>query len=284
MTQLAAAFIEVQIAISWVVDNYNRVAEWYASARRVMDIVDACDAIDAEIAEARRRRRGPRRRRAPACASPISRLPTAAAGPLLVGRRPRGRAPARPCTSRRIQHRQVDAGARAGGPVAGARAAASTLPDRAQVMITPQKSYLPLGSLKGALLYPEPDAAGAQRRRSRRRSEGRPRGAGARGSTRWRAGTRCCPTASASAWPSPGCSFTSRRSSSSTTRCPRWRRSAQAALLARLETELARRHHRQPRPAPGPDGRPRSPARAGAQRRRRGAAAERARRRWRRAK
>ena len=47
VTQLAAAFVQVQIAISWVVDNYNRVAEWYASARRVMDIVDACDAIDA---------------------------------------------------------------------------------------------------------------------------------------------------------------------------------------------------------------------------------------------
>ena len=31
------------------------------------------------------------------------------------------------------------------------------MPDGARVMITPQKSYLPLGSLKGALLYPEPD-------------------------------------------------------------------------------------------------------------------------------
>jgi len=33
---------------------------------------------------------------------------------------------------------------------------ALTLPDRSQVMITPQKSYLPLGSLKGALFYPNP--------------------------------------------------------------------------------------------------------------------------------
>jgi putative ATP-binding cassette transporter len=30
------------------------------------------------------------------------------------------------------------------------------LPDRAQMMIAPQKSYLPLDSLKGALLYPDP--------------------------------------------------------------------------------------------------------------------------------
>jgi vitamin B12/bleomycin/antimicrobial peptide transport system ATP-binding/permease protein len=49
VTQLAAAFVQVQIAISWTVDNYNRIAEWYASARRVMDIVDASTAIDADI-------------------------------------------------------------------------------------------------------------------------------------------------------------------------------------------------------------------------------------------
>jgi len=30
------------------------------------------------------------------------------------------------------------------------------MPDSAQVMVTPQKSYLPLGSLKGALFYPDP--------------------------------------------------------------------------------------------------------------------------------
>ncbi len=46
VTQLAAAFVQVQMAISWIVDNYNRIAEWYASARRVMDIVDACDAVE----------------------------------------------------------------------------------------------------------------------------------------------------------------------------------------------------------------------------------------------
>jgi vitamin B12/bleomycin/antimicrobial peptide transport system ATP-binding/permease protein len=47
VTQLAFAFQQVQSAISWIVDNYNRIAEWYASARRVMDVVDACDAVDA---------------------------------------------------------------------------------------------------------------------------------------------------------------------------------------------------------------------------------------------
>ena len=45
VTQLAAAFVQVQIAISWLVDHYGKIAEWYASARRVMEIVEACDAL-----------------------------------------------------------------------------------------------------------------------------------------------------------------------------------------------------------------------------------------------
>ncbi len=47
VTQLAGAFLAVQGAISWIVDNFNRISEWYASARRVMDIIDACDEVDA---------------------------------------------------------------------------------------------------------------------------------------------------------------------------------------------------------------------------------------------
>lgn len=46
VTQLAGAFLAVQGAISWIVDNFNRISEWYASARRVMDIVEACDEVD----------------------------------------------------------------------------------------------------------------------------------------------------------------------------------------------------------------------------------------------
>ena len=86
VTQLAAAFVQVQIAISWVVDNYNRVAEWYASRaprhghRRCL-----------RRHRCRRRRRRSRRadatrsRRAPPCASAISRSPTARGRPLLSG-------------------------------------------------------------------------------------------------------------------------------------------------------------------------------------------------------
>ncbi len=50
--QLAAAFVQVQVAISWIVDNYNKIADWYASARRIIELTDAADAIDTRLAAA----------------------------------------------------------------------------------------------------------------------------------------------------------------------------------------------------------------------------------------
>ena len=44
--QLASAFVQVQMAIAWLVDNYWRVAEWFASARRVVELVDALESVE----------------------------------------------------------------------------------------------------------------------------------------------------------------------------------------------------------------------------------------------
>jgi putative ATP-binding cassette transporter len=46
VTQLAAAFFQVQIAVAWLVDRYKPVAMWYASARRVMALVEAAEELD----------------------------------------------------------------------------------------------------------------------------------------------------------------------------------------------------------------------------------------------
>jgi putative ATP-binding cassette transporter len=48
--QLASAFVQVQVAISWLVDNYRAVAEWFASARRITELVDSFDGVDAATA------------------------------------------------------------------------------------------------------------------------------------------------------------------------------------------------------------------------------------------
>ena len=46
MMQLASAFVQVQLAINWLTDNYRQVAECFASARRVVQLVDALDDLD----------------------------------------------------------------------------------------------------------------------------------------------------------------------------------------------------------------------------------------------
>ena len=156
VTQLAAAFVQVQIAISWVVDNYNRVAEWYASARRVMDIVTACDAVDQEIPVQARSKL------LDAAGAGVSLHDVAIADgsgrPLITG------------ANLAVEPGEVVhiSGESSTGKSVLVRVLAGLwprtcgtfhVPDGARVMITPQKSYLPLGSLKGALFYPEPDLA-----------------------------------------------------------------------------------------------------------------------------
>jgi putative ATP-binding cassette transporter len=46
--QLASAFVQVQIAVGWLVDNYSRLAEWFASAGRIVELIEALDASEAD--------------------------------------------------------------------------------------------------------------------------------------------------------------------------------------------------------------------------------------------
>ncbi|WP_332680985.1 ABC transporter ATP-binding protein/permease [Bosea sp. (in: a-proteobacteria)] len=46
VVQVAAAFVAVQNAFNWVLDNFMRIAEWLASARRVNELALALGALD----------------------------------------------------------------------------------------------------------------------------------------------------------------------------------------------------------------------------------------------
>jgi putative ATP-binding cassette transporter len=52
LTQSAAAFVQVQVALNWLVDNYARIAEWLASAGRVTGLWTAFADLDASVGTA----------------------------------------------------------------------------------------------------------------------------------------------------------------------------------------------------------------------------------------
>lgn len=46
VVQVAAAFVAVQNAFNWLLDNFMRIAEWLAAARRVNELADALEKVD----------------------------------------------------------------------------------------------------------------------------------------------------------------------------------------------------------------------------------------------
>jgi ABC-type uncharacterized transport system fused permease/ATPase subunit len=48
LTQSAAAFVTVQGAFNWLVDNYQRLADWQSSANRIATLMHALDRVEAE--------------------------------------------------------------------------------------------------------------------------------------------------------------------------------------------------------------------------------------------
>jgi putative ATP-binding cassette transporter len=48
VVQVAAAFVAVQNAFNWLLDNFMKIAEWLAAARRVNELADALERIDGE--------------------------------------------------------------------------------------------------------------------------------------------------------------------------------------------------------------------------------------------
>lgn len=49
--QIATAFVQAQYAFNWFFDNYVRIAEWAASASRVTGLTDAMAALDTSVAD-----------------------------------------------------------------------------------------------------------------------------------------------------------------------------------------------------------------------------------------
>jgi putative ATP-binding cassette transporter len=153
VVQLAAAFVQVQLAISWVVDNYNRIAEWFASARRVMDVITACEAIDIRFARLDESRialvpaSDGRVRLAGLTVSDADARPLVAGTELVIEPGERVFISGNSSTGKSMLVRAISG-------IWPWGAGKIEIPRNARLMIVPQRPYMPLGTLRHALVYP----------------------------------------------------------------------------------------------------------------------------------
>ncbi|MHB2167906.1 ABC transporter ATP-binding protein/permease [Alsobacter sp. R-9] len=149
--QLASAFAQVQVAMAWLADNYWRVAEWFASARRVIELTDAFDTPGA--AEGTAPLRGPSGDAALHVAG--LRLADGEGRPIVA------QADLIAAPGERI-HLDGEAGT---GKSVLARAIAGLwpwgtgavlLPQDARVAVLSSHPFVPDGTLEAALLFPQP--------------------------------------------------------------------------------------------------------------------------------
>ncbi|QCI64653.1 ABC transporter ATP-binding protein/permease [Phreatobacter stygius] len=153
VTQLAGAFLQVQLAIAWLVDNYRAIAQCYASMQRVTDLTNAIHDIDGGFDE--NHTGGVVLAPSVSGVVRLDELTIAdRAGQVLIDQ-----------ISVRIEpgEKVMISGESGSGKSTLVRALAGlwpwgsgviALPAGGAVAFVPQRAYLPAGTLRAALLYP----------------------------------------------------------------------------------------------------------------------------------
>jgi putative ATP-binding cassette transporter len=151
--QAASAFAIVQSALNWLVDNYPRLAEWAASARRVASLKLSLDALErAEIRRVGRIKRGEAKDAALRLSNvsvmlqdgaPVINGAEVAIMPgekvLIIGESGTGKSTLARALAGAWSCGNGDIDIRAG----------------AKLLVSPQRPYLPMGTLRRAVSYPD---------------------------------------------------------------------------------------------------------------------------------
>jgi vitamin B12/bleomycin/antimicrobial peptide transport system ATP-binding/permease protein len=153
--QAAAAFIQVQYAFNWIVDNYPRIAEWTASARRVSGLMVSLDHLD--NLEQDGTVNAIKRLEAEGAAISLRNLSVAlSTGKVVIDDAD---------VNVELGERVLLAGESGSGKSTLVRAIAGLWPwgegeivtrPGTRLFLMPQKPYLPLGTLRRAATYPRP--------------------------------------------------------------------------------------------------------------------------------
>jgi vitamin B12/bleomycin/antimicrobial peptide transport system ATP-binding/permease protein len=153
MMQAVTAFGVVRQALSWFITNYARIADWKASANRLVELEARLQALEAPAAAT-----------APHIQHLISAAPSLAVHSLTLARPAGGGALTLPFDwAAAPGERWLVSGPSGLGKTTLLRAVAGIWPDGqgqvlrpqgARVMLLPQRAYFPLGSLREALAYP----------------------------------------------------------------------------------------------------------------------------------
>jgi putative ATP-binding cassette transporter len=152
--QAAAAFIQVQYAFNWIVDNYPRLAEWTASARRASNLLVAIDGLD-HVEDSQTG--AIKREEGDGAAIRLKDVSVALSdGTVVVDDAD---------VTVQFGERVLVAGESGTGKSTLVRAIAGlwpwgegeiTLAQGAKMFLMPQKPYIPLGTLRRAVTYPRP--------------------------------------------------------------------------------------------------------------------------------
>jgi putative ATP-binding cassette transporter len=153
LMQIAAAFVQVQYAFNWLVENYIRLAEWNASARRVVGLWKTMGAFKAAESEETRIEIGESEDEW----LRLSNLSVAHHGGRIVINE--AWAAFEPGSKVLIKGESGTGKSTLIRAIAGLWPWGSgdvRVPKSATVMFVPQKPYVPNGSLRAAMLYPDP--------------------------------------------------------------------------------------------------------------------------------